>query len=72
MGEHGEKLVGERRTPSDDLVEGGLVEAGDSVLLGDRVVNPGAGCSEAQDDQTARNRGDCQECVRHEVALERC
>jgi len=48
MGEHGEKPVGERRTPSDDLVEGGLVQAGDSVLLGDRVINPGAGCSEAQ------------------------
>ena len=34
---------------SDDMVEGGLVEAGNSVFLGDRVVDPGAGCGEGED-----------------------
>ena len=67
----GPKVVGERRTPGDDLVEGGLVEAGDSVFFSDRVVDPGAGCGEAQDDQAADTRGDGKECVRREVALER-
>src|SRR5512133_4382089 len=71
MGEHSEELVGTRRTPSDDLVEGGLVKAGDAVFLSDRVVNSGAGCGEAQDDQAADTRGDGKECVRREVALER-
>jgi hypothetical protein len=71
MSEHREKAVGERRTPSDDLVEGRLVEPGDSVLLGDRIVDSGADCGEAQDDQPAHHGGDNKERVRSEVARER-
>jgi hypothetical protein len=70
MGEHGEELIGKRRTPSDHLVEGGLVERRDSVFFGDRVIDPGAGCGEAQDDQPAHSGGDRKECVRPEVARE--
>jgi hypothetical protein len=50
MGEPGQNLLGERRTPSDDLVEGRLVEPGDSVFLSDRIVDPGARCGEGEDD----------------------
>src|SRR6478735_5768200 len=71
MREPGPQVVGERRTPGDDLVEGWLIKAGDSVFLSNRVVDPGAGCGEAQDDQAADTRGDGKECVRREVALER-